>query len=133
MFRGPQPGRLWPGGWPPSRTAGRTCAVATLGAHHGGSVLAALAWAAGPVPGARGPVARAVAGLPIRRARRCFPVSPVDQLACPFRPLPRRAAWREEATPPVSHIAMLYHPAVIARVAAFLRPVAAAHPEAGNP
>ncbi len=116
--------------------AGRTCAVATLGAPHGGSVLAALAVGRlGRSLAPRGPVARAVAGLPDPPGAALLSlVSPVDNLVVPLSGLCLgRAAWREEATPPVSHIAMLYHPAVIARVAAFLRPVAAAQSGAGNP
>ncbi|WP_428566685.1 MAG: esterase/lipase family protein [Solidesulfovibrio sp. DCME] len=103
--------------------AGRTCALVTLGAPHGGSVLAALAVGRlGRSLAPHGPVAVAVAALPDPPGAALLSLaSPVDNLVVPLGGLALgRRAWREEATPPASHIAMLYHPAVLRRVAAFL-------------
>ncbi|WP_245611435.1 esterase/lipase family protein [Solidesulfovibrio alcoholivorans] len=101
----------------------RTLACVTLGAPHGGSSLAVLAFGRlgrGLVPG--GPVSRIVAALPDPPEVALLSLaSPVDAMVAPLVGLAvGRPGWREEATPAVSHLGMLWHPAVIARAAGFL-------------
>jgi pimeloyl-ACP methyl ester carboxylesterase len=105
----------------------RTLALVTLGAPHRGSELAALAvgrLGRGLVPGA--PLFAALAALPDPPGAALLSLaSPVDNMVIPLDGLVAgRPGWREEATPPVSHVAMLYHPAVTGRAAAFLGEVA---------
>jgi len=105
----------------------RTRAVVTLGTPHGGSGLAALALGRlgrGLVPG--GPLCLAQAAWPDPPGAALLALaSPVDNLVVPLDGLViERPAWMLEATPPVSHVAMLYHPAVVARAAVFLREAA---------
>ncbi len=112
----------------------RTLALVTLGAPHRGSELAALAvgrLGRGLVPGS--PLFGMLDGLPDPPGAALLSLaSPVDNMVIPLEGLVvGRPGWREEATPPVSHVAMLYHPAVTGRAAAFLRDAArrAAGPE----
>lgn len=103
--------------------AGRTVAVVTLGAPHGGSALAALAvgrLGRGLIPA--GPIPAAVAALADPPGAALLSLaSPVDNLVVPLDGLSLdRPAWAEEAAPPVSHVSLLYHPAVIARAVDFL-------------
>ncbi|MEA5088182.1 alpha/beta hydrolase [Solidesulfovibrio sp.] len=109
----------------------RTLACVTLGAPHGGSSLAALAFGRlgrGLVPG--GPVCRIVAALPDPPEVALLSLaSPVDAMVTPLAGLAvGRPGWREEATPAVSHLGMLWHPAVIARTAGFLAVAAGKRP-----
>ncbi|WP_300160325.1 thioesterase domain-containing protein [Solidesulfovibrio sp.] len=109
---------------------GRTLAAVTLGAPHGGSALAVLAvgrLGRSLVPS--GPVARILEGLPDPPGAALLSLaSPVDAMVVPLAALAvGRPAWREEATPAVSHVAMLWHPAVVARAAGFLAQAAAGH------
>lgn len=106
----------------------RTLACVTLGAPHGGSSLAALAFGRlgrSLVPG--GPVCRIVETLPDPPEVALLSLaSPVDAMVTPLAGLAvGRSQWREEATPAVSHVGMLWHPAVIARAAGFLAEAAA--------
>lgn len=109
----------------------RTLACVTLGAPHGGSSLAALAFGRlgrGLVPG--GPICRIVAALPDPpEAALLSLASPVDAMVTPLAGLAvGRPGWREEATPAVSHLGMLWHPTVIARAVAFLAATADKRP-----
>ena len=109
----------------------RSLACVTLGAPHGGSSLAALAFGRlgrGLVPG--GPVCRIVAALPDPSDVALLSLaSPVDAMVTPLAGLAvGRPGWREEATPAVSHLGMLWHPAVIARAVSFLAEAADKRP-----
>jgi hypothetical protein len=109
----------------------RSLACVTLGAPHGGSSLAALAFGRlgrGLVPG--GPVCRIVAALPDPSDVALLSLaSPVDAMVTPLAGLAvGRPGWREEATSAVSHLGMLWHPAVIARAVAFLAEAADKRP-----
>lgn len=104
--------------------AARVRAVVTLGSPHRGSKLAALS------AGRLGRSLRPCAGLTERLAALPDPsgaallalVSPVDNMVIPLDGLEiRRPTWRVETTPAVSHETMLYHPAVLARLVAFVR------------
>uniref|UniRef100_I2Q3K1 Thioesterase domain protein n=1 Tax=Desulfovibrio sp. U5L TaxID=596152 RepID=I2Q3K1_9BACT len=102
----------------------RTLALVTLGAPHRGSELAVLAvgrLGRGLVPGS--PLFATLAALPDPPGAALLSLaSPVDNMVIPLEGLALgRPGWREEATAPVSHVAMLYHPAVTGRAAAFLR------------
>lgn len=114
-----------------SDMAGRTVALVTLGAPHGGSALAALAvgrLGRGLIPA--GPIPAAVATLVDPPGAALLSLaSPVDNLVVPLDGLAvGRPAWDEEAAPPVSHVSLLYHPAVIARAVDFLVRAAKAGP-----
>jgi dienelactone hydrolase len=101
--------------------AGRVRAAVTLGSPHGGSKLAALAFGRlGRSLLPRGPMPALLDALPDPPAARLTAlVSPLDNMVIPLTGLAiDRPAWTTEVTIPVSHVAMLYHPAVIARVAA---------------
>lgn len=104
--------------------ARRVRAVVTLGAPHHGSELAVLALGRlgrSLVP--ESPLFPALDALPDPpRAALLSLASPMDNMVLPLSGLAiDRPAWTQEATLPVSHVAMLYHPAILARVAAFLR------------
>lgn len=106
--------------------AWRTHAIVTLGTPHGGSGLARLAigrLGRALVPG--GPLATLAAQLPDPPGAVLLSLaSPVDNLVVPQAGLVvGRPTWREEATPPVSHTALLGHPRVLIRVAACLEGV----------
>ena len=101
--------------------ARRTRAVVTLGTPHQGSSLAVLA--VGRLgrslrPGS--PLLARLAALPDPPGARCTALySPVDGLVVPDVGLdPGRPGWQQVVTPPVAHVAMLYHPATIALVVA---------------
>ncbi|MHC1789785.1 esterase/lipase family protein [Solidesulfovibrio sp.] len=104
----------------------RTRAVVTLGTPHRGSALAGLALGRlgrSLRPGSR--LLARLAALPDPAGARCIALcSPVDNLVVPDTGLlPDRPGWQVVVTPPVSHVAMLYHPEVIAlAVAALGRP-----------
>lgn len=103
--------------------AGRVRAVVTLGSPHRGSRLAVLAL---------GRLGRSLTpGHPLFAHLDALPdppsavltalVSPVDNMVLPLDGLILpRPSWTMEATVPVSHVALLYHPAVVARVAALV-------------
>jgi hypothetical protein len=102
----------------------RTLAAVTLGTPHRGSALAALALGRlGRSLRPGGPLFAALDRLPDPSGAALLALaSPVDNMVLPLSGLDvGRPAWREETTPPVSHMAMLYHPAVIARTVDFLR------------
>lgn len=114
--------------------ARRTLAAVTLGSPHGGSALAVCApgrLGRALVPG--GPIVMAVEALPDPPGAALLSLaSPADNMVAPLTGLCiGRPGWREEATPAVSHVAMLYHPAVIARAADFLARAVSERP--GNP
>lgn len=99
--------------------AGRVRVAVTLGSPHRGSKLAALAL--GRLGRSLRPGEPLIAGLAALPdppdARLTALVSPLDNMVMPLSGLAiDRPAWTTEATVPVSHVAMLYHPAVIARV-----------------
>ncbi|MYL83194.1 alpha/beta fold hydrolase [Desulfovibrio aerotolerans] len=101
--------------------ARRTRAIVTLGTPHQGSALAILA--VGRLgrslrPGSR--LLARLAALPDPPGARCTALySPVDGLVVPDTGLdPGRPGWQHVVTPPVAHVAMLYHPATIALVVA---------------
>ena len=107
--------------------APRVRAVVTLGAPHCGSELAVLALGRlgrSLVP--RSPLFPALDALPDPPCATLLSLaSPMDNMVIPLAGLViDRPAWTQEATAPVSHVAMLYHPAILTRVAAFLRAVA---------
>ena len=93
----------------------------TLGTPHRGSKLAALAL--GGLGRSLLPASPLLARLdslpdPPGAARYAL-VSPLDNMVIPLDGLRiDRPGWTTEVTVPVSHIAMLYHPAIVARVAA---------------
>jgi pimeloyl-ACP methyl ester carboxylesterase len=103
--------------------ARRTLAVVTMGTPHKGSGLAALAFGGlgrALLPG--GPIVTSLDALsdPSGTALLAL-VSPVDNIVIPLAGLDiDRPRWRVETTPAVSHVAMLYHPAVIFRAVLFL-------------
>ncbi|EFL51042.1 conserved hypothetical protein [Solidesulfovibrio fructosivorans JJ]] len=103
--------------------ARRTRAAVTLGAPHRGSALAVLALGRlgrGLVP--ESPLFQTIAAWadPPDAALLSL-ASPVDNMVMPLSGLVvGRAGWVEEACPPVSHVAMLYAPAVARRAASFL-------------
>jgi triacylglycerol lipase len=97
----------------------RVRAVVTLGSPHQGSKLAALALGRlGRSLLPSGPLLAQLDALPDPPgARLTALVSPLDNMVIPLTGLAiDRPAWTTEVTVPVSHIAMLYHPAVITRV-----------------
>jgi len=108
--------------------ARRTRAAVTLGTPHGGSTLARLALGRlgrGLVP--ESPLFPALDALPNPPGAALLSLaSPVDNMVMPLAGLVvGRPGWTEEACPPVSHVAMLYAPAVARRAAAFLAGAAA--------
>lgn len=111
----------------------RTLALVSLGTPHRGSGLAVLALGRlgrSLVPGS--PLMVRLSALPDPGRAACLALcSPVDGLVVPDAGLdPARPGWRVALTPPVSHVAMLYHPAVVAlAVAAVAR---ALGPQAGR-
>lgn len=110
--------------------ARRTRAAVTLGTPHGGSALARLAvgrLGRGLVP--EGPLFPVIDALPDPPGAALLSLaSPVDNMVMPLAGLAvGRSGWTEEACPPVSHVAMLYAPAVARRAAAFLAGAAACH------
>ncbi|KHK02868.1 esterase/lipase family protein [Desulfovibrio sp. TomC] len=107
--------------------ARRTLAVITLGTPHQGSALACLAvgrLGRSLVPGS--PLLARIAALADPPgATLVAVVSPVDNLVVPDCGLdPARPGWQVVVTPPVAHVAMLYHRGVIALVASLLARVA---------
>lgn len=99
----------------------RTLAIVTLGTPHQGSALAVLALGRlgrSLRPGS--PLLARLARLPDPPGARCTALcSPVDGLVAPDAGLdPGRPGWRVVLTPPASHVAMLYHPAVVAMAVA---------------
>ncbi len=107
--------------------ARRTFGLVTLGSPHQGSELARLAvgrLGRGLVPDS--PLFPALCALPDPPGAALLSLaSPVDNMVMPLDGLVvGRPGWREEATAPISHVAMLYHPAVIRRATRFLRDAA---------
>ena len=113
--------------------ARRTLAVVTLGTPHQGSALARLAvgrLGRSLVPGSP-LLARITALADPPGAALVAVVSPVDNLVVPDGGLdPAREGWQVVATPPVAHVAMLYHRDVIAMAVAIL--VRASQPTIGD-
>jgi pimeloyl-ACP methyl ester carboxylesterase len=104
--------------------ARRVRAVVTLGAPHHGSALAVLALGRlGRSLLPQSPLFPALDALPDPpRVALLSLASPMDNMVIPLAGLAiDRPAWIQEATAPVSHVAMLYHPAILTRVATFLR------------
>ena len=111
----------------------RTLAVVTLGTPHQGSALAWLAvgrLGRSLVPGS--PLLARIAALADPPgARLAALVSPVDNLVVPDGGLdPARPGWQMVATPPVAHVAMLYHRGVITTAVGLL--ARAAQRQSGN-
>jgi pimeloyl-ACP methyl ester carboxylesterase len=105
------------------RIAEAATAAVTLGAPHHGSRMAALVFA-----GAVGrsllpdsPLFPALAGLPDPRdVPKLNIVSPADDMVHPNASCSMSGpSWSEVRTPPVSHVALLHHPAGIRRTIAF--------------
>jgi triacylglycerol lipase len=107
----------------------RTLAVVTMGTPHQGSGLATLAIGGlgrSLLPG--GPLLTSLDALPDPPDAALLALaSPVDNMVIPLCGLDiDRPGWCVETTPAVSHVAMLYHPAVISRAVGFLREAALA-------
>jgi len=99
----------------------RTRGIVTLGTPHRGSALAVLALGRlgrSLRPGSA--LLARLATLPDPPDAVCTAIySPVDGLVVPDAGLdPGRPGWGHVVTPPVAHVAMLYHPAAIAMAAA---------------
>lgn len=102
----------------------RTLAAVTLGSPHRGSALAALAIGSlGRSLRPGDPLFASLGALSDPPGVEFLALaSPVDNMVIPLDGLDiGRPAWLEETTQPVSHVAMLYHPAVISRAVGFLR------------
>jgi triacylglycerol lipase len=104
--------------------ARRVAAVVTLGTPHQGSKLAALgisklAWSLIY----QGPLSRHLESLaPPQEVRRLAVVSPIDNMVLPQEALrSRQAGWEYLETPPISHVALLYHRSTARKVLEFLR------------
>lgn len=98
--------------------ARRTLAAVTLGTPHRGTGLALLAVGRlGRSLRPAGPLLAALDALPDPPGATLVALgSPADNIVIPLDGLEvRRPGWSLEGTRPVSHVAMLYHPAVIAR------------------
>ncbi|NDY56817.1 alpha/beta fold hydrolase [Desulfovibrio sulfodismutans] len=107
------------------RIARATVAAVTLGAPHHGSKMAALAFCSTvgrqllPVS----PLFPALAARPEAVAvHKLNIVSPADDMVLPNASSAMTGeGWTTWHTPPMSHVALLYHPAVIRQTAAFLK------------
>lgn len=107
----------------------RIAGVVTLGTPHQGSKLAGLGL--GRLCRSlifRGPLIRRLEEQDITPAIPCFSLSSaLDNMVLPQEGLHiRNPAWREERTPLVSHIAMLYHPATASQTIAAVRSILSA-------
>lgn len=104
--------------------AWRTRAAVTLGTPHRGSTLAGLAVGGlgrSLVP--QSPLFSALEALPDPPGAALLSLaSPMDNMVIPLSGLVvGRSAWIEEATAPVSHVSLLYHPGILKRSVLFLR------------
>lgn len=106
-----------------ARIAGATTAAVTLGAPHHGSKMAALALlgTAGKSLLPDSPLFPALAALPDPHdVRKLNVVSPADDMVFPNASCSMAGqSWSEVRTPPLSHIALLYHPPTIRRMIGF--------------
>ncbi|ROQ92020.1 esterase/lipase family protein [Desulfosoma caldarium] len=99
----------------------------TLGTPHQGSRLAVLAFGAlGRSLGYRSPLIEKIeqheASFPPQNLSCVALASPVDNMVLPTEALvPTCCHWRVRWMPPMSHVAMLYHKAVIEEVIAWVR------------
>jgi len=105
---------------------GRRCAagVVTWGAPHLGSKLAAVAIGQlGRSLEYQGPLIKTIEAADRRPECPCLNIySPVDNFVLPTAALRiRTPGWREETTLDMSHIAMLYHPALAETTIGFLK------------
>lgn len=99
----------------------------SLGTPHQGSRLAVFALGAlGKSLGYRSPLIETLEREENRRPAPEFPcvalVSPVDNMVLPTASLiPPAQHWQVQWTPPMSHVAMLYHPAVLRAVVSWVK------------
>ncbi len=101
-----------------------TAAVVTLGSPHQGSRLAVFALGRlGRSLGYRSALIDAVERNESPPAVPCLAVrSPVDNMVLPLEAsVPRTSGWEILWTPPVSHVALLYHPTVIFRTIRWIK------------
>lgn len=99
----------------------------TLGTPHQGSRLAVFALGTlGKSLGYRSPLIEALEREEKRKPAPSFPcialASPVDNMVLPKEALiPKADYWKVHWTPPMSHVAMLYHPVVLRTVVSWVQ------------